>query len=116
MRNSFNPCFNGSVERGGCLPTVSMRLCRVSILVLMEVLREVFPSRAELCPCPVSILVLMEVLREEKPPGSSIQGAFVSILVLMEVLREAVWPRQAKARAASFNPCFNGSVERGRGR
>ena len=40
---------------------------RVSILVLMEVLREVVAQSDHFaCPADVSILVLMEVLREER--------------------------------------------------
>ena len=37
---SFNPCFNGSVERGVRADSLESGPVRVSILVLMEVLRE----------------------------------------------------------------------------
>ena len=36
----FNPCFNGSVERGSGADSAPGFPLRVSILVLMEVLRE----------------------------------------------------------------------------
>ena len=62
----FNPCFDGSVERG---PKSVAGLKAVFLLV--------------------SILVLMEVLREGHNPRSQCNGTvYVSILVLMEVLRE----------------------------
>ena len=38
----------------------------------------------------------------------------VSILVLMEVLREVFSALRRGSFSAGFNPCFNGSVERGR--
>ena len=38
----------------------------------------------------------------------------VSILVLMEVLREVLMQIRTKLTGCGFNPCFNGSVERGR--
>ena len=37
----------------------------------------------------------------------------VSILVLMEVLREAKLNADTQLLLQCFNPCFNGSVERG---
>ena len=37
----------------------------------------------------------------------------VSILVLMEVLREAGFQTSFRRSWTGFNPCFNGSVERG---
>ena len=62
----FNPCFNGSVERGFEDDPRDHAPIEVSILVLMEVLRE---AGIDLAPKKtrrgVSILVLMEVLREE---------------------------------------------------
>ena len=88
-RICFNPCFNGSVERGKSRLNLAFETLIVSILVLMEVLRE----------APVS---------EEL--GS--KGA-VSILVLMEVLREVTTGAKNFSFGESFNPCFNGSVERG---
>ena len=63
----FNPCFNGSVERGTTARDQTRGVSEVSILVLMEVLREEKKGphlRAR--PRSVSILVLMEVLREVK--------------------------------------------------
>ena len=63
--DGFNPCFNGSVERGNA---------------------KIFRRRADL---QVSILVLMEVLRE---------GALRPLQIVSHF---------------GFNPCFNGSVERG---
>ena len=65
----------------------------------------------------VSILVLMEVLREvSRPYVTAFLIESVSILVLMEVLREAL-PRALRRHGRKgFNPCFNGSVERGRSR
>ena len=38
---------------------------------------------------------------------------WVSILVLMEVLREVRPPSTSMPFSSRFNPCFNGSVERG---
>ena len=62
----------------------------------------------------VSILVLMEVLREElAATKSEYEKKAVSILVLMEVLREVPRDRRGDHRTVCFNPCFNGSVERG---
>ena len=65
----------------------------------MEVLREggANPSHSS-DRTLVSILVLMEVLREEHGHGRGFQRGLVSILVLMEVLREAA-DRPAKAGA-----------------
>ena len=66
----FNPCFDGSVERGP--PTRTLPYPRgVSILVLMEVLREVTASLSGGEKHGVSILVLMEVLREAYPRSES---------------------------------------------
>ena len=42
-----------------------------------------------------------------------IVACFVSILVLMEVLREGERLKIAFGKPFRFNPCFNGSVERG---
>ena len=120
---------------GGC---IGGRADAVSILVLMEVLREVREAAFMSAFAGVSILVLMEVLREEGVTGHlhrslkvSIlvlmevlrevgrdvrrfaRGHDVSILVLMEVLREARVEGWASDEQAGFNPCFNGSVERG---
>ena len=61
----------------------------------------------------VSILVLMEVLREAAWWGKLDLSLRVSILVLMEVLREARRLASRKPKGFCFNPCFNGSVERG---
>ena len=135
----FNPCFNGSVERGNKLLAlmsfmkglvsilVLMEVLReedrlsgagkeatVSILVLMEVLREAKSETSTWKPQSVSILVLMEVLREGHRNGELFHEIVVSILVLMEVLREVVGLAPAVAPPLCFNPCFNGSVERGR--
>ena len=40
-------------------------------------------------------------------------GMAVSILVLMEVLREAKNSKTKHQKLLRFNPCFDGSVERG---
>ena len=57
----------------------------------MEVLREAATASSTGSGIHVSILVLMEVLREEaKPPSRRSRRQRVSILVLMEVLREVV--------------------------
>ena len=50
LGTSFNPCFNGSVERGKAAGTHVRTPHGVSILVLMEVLRE------DSCRNPVSSL------------------------------------------------------------
>ena len=55
----------------------------------------------------------MEVLREAPHISSVPATEKVSILVLMEVLREASSLRAVSVEWRSFNPCFNGSVERG---
>ena len=56
----------------------------------------------------------MEVLREVLSGGMLQEhGILVSILVLMEVLREASATGWRAALHPGFNPCFNGSVERG---
>ena len=71
----FNPCFNGSVERGYPKNAISSISSLVSILVLMEVLREVdATARTITLHFTVSILVLMEVLREEKMDNRSRPG------------------------------------------
>ena len=85
----------------------------VSILVLMEVLREATVGFENGIPKPVSILVLMEVLREALWPICNEVFRRVSILVLMEVLREEGELTSRMIELRSFNPCFNGSVERG---
>ena len=60
----------------------------VSILVLMELLRELLLQRWESSHYIVSILVLMELLRESESNGHAKTPNAVSILVLMELLRE----------------------------
>ena len=85
---SFNPCFNGSVERGVRRRPTEWPTDAVSILVLMEVLREATTAWRGNRALLVSILVLMEVLREAAPCRESAERDCVSILVLMEVLRE----------------------------
>ena len=88
----FNPCFNGSVERGQRYGIQSYKGHSVSILVLMEVLREADQNfrdqRRIIEQFAVSILVLMEVLREATVQYPTDPPTVVSILVLMEVLRE----------------------------
>ena len=63
--DGFNPCFNGSVERGFPSSDVLILISAVSILVLMEVLREADVAPVADRAAGVSILVLMEVLRED---------------------------------------------------
>ena len=88
----FNPCFNGSVERGRSTRTHYHGIDPVSILVLMEVLREdIRPRVGGRDRRIVSILVLMEVLREVDRARRDFSQYVVSILVLMEVLREGVF-------------------------
>ena len=87
--DGFNPCFDGSVERGIDYPAPALR-------------RHV-----------VSILVLMEVLREAKHASRFKGQSYVSILVLMEVLREEDAGDLFGWHNSCFNPCFDGSVERG---
>ena len=81
----------------------------------MEVLREGWGAGELAVESPtVSILVLMEVLREGKSDGrTKSHQQEVSILVLMEVLREVETRYRSLSPPAGFNPCFNGSVERG---
>ena len=80
----------------------------------MEVLREEPRAPATAPFIIVSILVLMEVLREERTPVAlATLRDRVSILVLMEVLREAPRLPAVFQSKGGFNPCFNGSVERG---
>ena len=59
----FNPCFDGSEARAWPTRPKVLR-DRVSILVLMEVKREVAKFSVAVRPTRVSILVLMEVKRE----------------------------------------------------
>ena len=85
----FNPCFNGSVERG--------------------VLRSTMPMPTTCFnPCFNG-----SVERGRVGPIPFVDLDRVSILVLMEVLREANPPRRGGEKYSRFNPCFNGSVERG---
>ena len=65
-RMGFNPCFNGSVERGDHDFYIMVFRDLVSILVLMEVLREGDCGHSAQSSIAVSILVLMEVLREAR--------------------------------------------------
>ena len=58
----------------------------------------------------------MEVLREDCRTFRAGRADEVSILVLMEVLREGQLSRARPHHLLRFNPCFNGSVERGPGR
>ena len=56
----------------------------------------------------------MEVLREVCVDILSLSlDCWVSILVLMEVLREVPGKSASDSVRSCFNPCFNGSVERG---
>ena len=79
----------------------------VSILVLMEVLREVgvrFGLTRE--RVRVSILVLMEVLREVGAQVALRRERNVSILVLMEVLREAPSCSPRRVALVGFQSLF----------
>ena len=87
---SFNPCFNGSVERG------------VRGDDVVEYLRLRFN------PCFNGSVERGHLAHLILKPR-----LLVSILVLMEVLREEQVPRVALYSLLRFNPCFNGSVERG---
>ena len=80
----------------------------VSILVLMEVLREAYHPPTEVSENPdlVSILVLMEVLREAGVLSRFPLLFFVSILVLMEVLREAKKDDGALVAGTEFQSLF----------
>ena len=82
----------------------------------MEVLREDKETAFLAGTAGVSILVLMEVLREALwAPPEAYHEDLVSILVLMEVLREERVRNVSKRLSpCGFNPCFDGSVERGR--
>ena len=84
----FNPCFNGSVERGKGCPA------------------GVIHSKS-FNPC------FNGSVERGWLPASERRRDSVSILVLMEVLREADIAKALKSTSKSFNPCFNGSVERG---
>ena len=56
----------------------------------------------------------MEVLREDVEKAYDVLSEeHVSILVLMEVLREDYSTSSIESTRSGFNPCFNGSVERG---
>ena len=56
----------------------------------------------------------MEVLREATNARAIPRATKVSILVLMEVLREEPPVRRVLRVMCCFNPCFDGSVERGK--
>ena len=103
----FNPCFNGSVERGVVVDAFRRFHESVSILVLMEVLREEPRRRVNGSVGPVSILVLMEVLREVMHRDMWSNGAdVVSILVLMEVLREVDMESSFAVPSSRFQSLF----------
>ena len=90
-RLCFNPCFDGSVERGSSPRGVLDR------------------QAAGFNPCFDGSVERGECGAYEGPGRTE-----VSILVLMEVLREADAHRTARdERKYGFNPCFDGSVERG---
>ena len=112
---SFNPCFDGSVERGRRERPAGRKGERSFNPCFDGSVERGHPSRARFLGfAPVSILVLMEVLREEprsRRCRAPIHG--VSILVLMEVLREGTQPARERVFSSGFNPCFDGSVERG---
>ena len=104
----FNPCFNGSVERG-CAQGLYLCVCDapVSILVLMEVLREVkygrIPTRRKRSfnPCFNG-----SVERGRLLPAVLVAKDIVSILVLMEVLREGVWSASTSRGLLMFQSLF----------
>ena len=86
----FNPCFNGSCKRTSfATPNLAQSL-QVSILVLMEVVKELLTKLDIIITrFEVSILVLMEVVKERKETGDA-----------------------SEKTKKSFNPCFNGSCKR----
>ena len=86
----FNPCFNGSVERGAGRQCEEGDRIGVSILVLMEVLRE-------------AVLNANSAGRR-KSFNPCFNGS---------VERGARAKKKGRAKPLGFNPCFNGSVERG---
>ena len=90
-KKCFNPCFNGSVERGLWSLAKGRAGLKVSILVLMEVLRE---GRSAAPPSDNCALCFNPCFNGSVERGSATAAAFF-------------------AMRSGFNPCFNGSVERG---
>ena len=87
---SFNPCFNGSVERGKVRSKRHRATQDVSILVLMEVLRE----------AGAGIWLYTRTNRFNPCFNGSVE-------------RGKAEPARRITSRQRFNPCFNGSVERG---
>ncbi len=110
----FNPCFNGRCKRTVFRRRSMSRLDVVSILVLMEDVKELWEfSLKRTIVFLVSILVLMEDVKE---PCWKTTKRFVaqrvSILVLMEDVKEPAGYSRRLAIKISFNPCFNGRCKR----
>ena len=112
----FNPCFNGSVERGEGASVNEVVKEAVSILVLMEVLREGKVSvqnplsASSFNPCFNGSVERGPTAPRTKPSASCFNPCFNGSV------ERGDWRRSASERRhVCFNPCFNGSVERGPG-
>ncbi len=62
----FNPCFNGRCKRTIYTEKLFLQVLYVSILVLMEDVKELKPCSRFDFNIPVSILVLMEDVKEQR--------------------------------------------------
>ena len=128
----FNPCFNGFCSECGWVVHYSDKLVDVSILVLMDFVRNVCTTRMSrrtfvcfnpcfngfcseclsgfdiaLAPASVSILVLMDFVRNEGQPLAADCSLYhVSILVLMDFVRNAGQAVRRTARPIAFQSLF----------
>ena len=84
----------------------------VSILVLMDLARELFWRVGVSGERNVSILVLMDLARESEAAVFGSWLCKVSILVLMDLARELQTNTRQNRVYICFNPCFNGSCSR----
>ena len=111
---SFNPCSNGittrdTITRNGTDYDLCFNPCSNGITT-----REIDEAIERLIKTHVSILVLMELLRETNAHHPTMHGfIIVSILVLMELLREIpVLTGRGAQPSWCFNPCSNGITTR----
>ncbi len=112
MTFSFNPCFSGSCSRiYTCVSllhyTYSFNPCFSGSCSRMRLL-----LRCLLLSHCVSILVLVDLARELPLFNFKGVSAIVSILVLVDLARESQAHIRKQEQKPSFNPCFSGSCSR----